>query len=186
MDPASIALLGYLFQGEIYFDVTLRMGSRSAAYCCQCTTNCITFIYHKHGFEDVNYLDDLGVADTIERAELTFKNLGQIIDNIGMKEATEKVQAPAPIVTFLGILYNTISMTMEITADRLQELKKLLDAWYLKSEASLKEVQQLLGKLNFACSTVRAGHIFVSKIINALRGSPDRIILSEEFCRDIN
>ena len=186
MDPASIALLGYLFQGEIYFDVTLSMGSRSTAYCCQRTTNCITFIFQKHGFEDVNYLDDLGAADTIDRAETAFRTLGQIIYNIGMQEVTEKAQAPAPIATFLGILYNTISMTMEITPDRLQELKNLLDRWFLKREASPKEIQQLLGKLNFTCSTVRAGCIFVSKIINALRGSPDKIILSEEFCKDIN
>ena len=44
MEPSSIHLLGFCFQNKLYFDVTLSMGSRSAAYCCQRTTNAITYI----------------------------------------------------------------------------------------------------------------------------------------------
>ena len=41
MCPGSIHLLGYWVEDELYFDVTLSMGSRSAAYCCQRTTNAV-------------------------------------------------------------------------------------------------------------------------------------------------
>ena len=44
MCPASIHLLGYWYDNELYFDITLSMGSRSAVYCCQRTTNAVTCV----------------------------------------------------------------------------------------------------------------------------------------------
>ena len=38
--------------------------------------------------------------------------------------------------------------------------------------ASLKDLQSLLGKLNFICNTVRSGRVFVSRLINAIRVHP--------------
>ena len=51
MSPESIHLLGYWFEELLYFDVTLSIGSRSAAYCCQRTTYAVTHIYGKHGLK---------------------------------------------------------------------------------------------------------------------------------------
>ena len=115
MDPQQIPLLGYTFNKEIYFDVTLSMGSRSAAYCCQRTTNCITYIFKQEGFHDINYLDDLGGAETADLAEEAFQKLKEILQKIGIEESADKAVPPSFMVTFLGIFYNTISMTMEIT-----------------------------------------------------------------------
>ena len=41
-----------------------------------------------------------------------------------------------------------------------------------KTSATLNEIQVLLGKLNFVCSTVRSGRIFVSRLINELKVFP--------------
>ena len=174
MDPSSIMYLGYWFEGKLYFDVTLSMGSRSAAYCCQRTTNAITYIYAQHGFEDINYLDDLGAAESDERAEEAYDCLGWILDTIGIRESKHKASPPAYIAVFLGILFNTITMTMQITPDRLDEIKELLQQWMEMKSATLNQLQSLLGKLNFAASTVRAGRIFVSRLINALKEFPKK------------
>ena len=66
------------------------MGSRSAAYCCQRTTNAITFIFNKHGYEDVNYLDDLGAGYEEDKAEEAYDCLGWILSTIGIKESRKK------------------------------------------------------------------------------------------------
>ena len=58
----SIMWLGFTFKGKIYINVVLNMGSRSATYCCQWVTNTITHVYSLRGFDNVNYLDDLGIA----------------------------------------------------------------------------------------------------------------------------
>ena len=171
MCPSQIHLLGFCFKDEIYFDVTLSMGSRSTAYCCQRTTNCITFIFHKEGFNNVNYLDDLGGAEESNKAETTYEMLGDILIKIGITEVEAKSHSPSHLAIFLGILYNMISMTMELTEDCLREIRQILQLWKNKETATLKEIQCLLGKLNFACSTVRARKVFISKIINSLKTS---------------
>ena len=65
-------------------------------------------------------------------------------------------------------------MTLQITPDRLKEIKGILQEWLKKDSASLRELQSLLGKLNFAASTVRAGRIFISRLINWLKEVPDK------------
>ena len=172
MDPGDIHLLGYRIGGYLYFDVTLSMGSRSVAYCCQATTNTITYITRNLGNKEVNYLDDFGGADTIEEVFLSFKRLKQVLEKAGLKEAEQKAVPPSEIVTFLGILFNTITLTLTITPERLQEIKELLRKWESKTEATLNKIQSLLGKLAFACSTIRAGRIFVSRLINWMKEVP--------------
>ena len=188
MCPGSVMMLGYSYDDVMFFDVCLSMGSKSAAYCCQRTTNCITYIFNKHGFEDVNYLDDLGAAEEESRAEEAFDCLGWILDTIGIQEAKQKASPPAYIAVFLGILYNTIDMTLRITPERLLEIKLILDQWAAKSTTDLHDLQSLLGKLNFAASTIRAGRIFVSRLLNLLRNFPEkgRRKIDKETKKDID
>ena len=187
MCPSSIHLLGYWFDDELYFDVTLSMGSRSAAYCCQHTTDAVTYVYNSLGYEDVNYLDDLGAAEEDDKAEEAFDCLGWVLASLGIKESISKAKPPAFVAVFLGILFNTITMMLRITPERLQEIKNLLKEWFEKETASLKEIQSLLGKLNFAASTIRAGRIFVSRLINSLKEFPDKGMhkVSKELKKDL-
>ena len=187
MDPKDIMLLGFHFEDRLYFDVSLSMGSKSSAFCCQSSTNTITHIFKEEGFQNVNYLDDLGGAEKDKVAEVAFDTLGNILKEIGIEEAKEKAQPPAHVVIFLGILFNTLNMTMTITEGRLGEIKEIIQQWLNKNSATLKEMQQLLGKLNFACSTIRAGRIFVSRIINTIKDMPSkgRRRLNREFKKDL-
>ena len=60
-------------------------------------------------------------------------------------------------------------MTVEVTHERLREIKLLLATWLNKETASLKNIQSLLGKLNFVAACVRPGRIFVSRLIQWLK-----------------
>ena len=188
MCPGSIHLLGYWVGDELFFDVTLSMGSRSAAYCCQRTTNAVTFAYQKFGYEDINYSDDLGAAEEESKAEEAFDCLGWVLVSIGIKESQKKATPPAYVAVFLGILFNTITMTLKITPERLEEIKKLLVECTNKDQAHISEsFRALLGKLNFAASTIRAGRIFVSRLINMLKGFPTKGFhkLDKEIRKDL-
>ena len=172
--PGSVHLLGFSYDNFIFFDVALSMGSKSSAYCCQRFSDCITFIFKSQGYEDVNYLDDLGGAEEENKADEAFQCLGHILQRIGVEESKNKATPPSFIAVFLGILINTITMTLEITSERRDEIKAILTDWLNRKSATLKDIQKLLGKLNFVCSTVRAGRVFITRIINELKRFPTR------------
>ena len=186
MSPESI-LLGFMYNDRFYFDVTLSMGSKSAAYCCQRTTNAITYVFSKFGFSDVNYLDDLGAAEEESRTGEAYDCLGYIMDTFGIGESKNKATPPSFTAVFLGILYDTINMTMSIKKERLEEILDLLEAWSNKRSTTLNEIRILLGKLNFVSSTVRSGRILVSQMINELKEYPKngQRRLTKEFKKDI-
>ena len=138
------------------------------------------------GFQNVNYLDDLGGAKREDRADESFAWLERILNTIGIQEARKKARPPATIAVFLGILFNTISMTLQITTDRLEEIKRILSEWMMKQFMTSTELQSLLGKLNFASNTVHSGRVFVSRLINELRNfSQNRKKVSVQMRKDI-
>ena len=55
---------------------------------------------------------------------------------------------------FLGMLSNTVTMSLEVTPEK-AEIRALICQWIGMSSASLKQIQSLLGKLNFIPSCVR-------------------------------
>ena len=171
--PGCIHLLGFVVDDYMYFDLTLCMGAASSAYFCQRVTNCITYIFSQQGYQNVNYLDDLGGAEEADEAEKAFQALGTILQNSHITESSSKAAPPNEIETFLGILFNTKEMSLRITGERLEEIRHILSEWGDKEMATLKELQSLLGKLNFAASTIRAGRIFVSRIITEITNRRD-------------
>lgn len=121
------------------------------------------------GIAILNYLDDLAGAERKENAKFAFFCLGEILKKCGFEESAEKAFPPSEIMSFLGILFNTLTMTIEITTERLQEIRKLIQLWLNKDSASLKQVQSLLGKLNFIAACVKPSRIFVARLLNWLR-----------------
>lgn len=72
-------------------------------------------------------------------------------------------------MTFVGVLFNTETLTIEKTPGRLAEIKLLIVVWLNKSKATLKEVQSLLGKLNFIAACVRSSRMFISRLLKWLK-----------------
>ena len=70
---------------------------------------------------------------------------------------------------------------MELTPERLVEIRRLVKFWLIKDSASLKQVQSLLGKLNFIAACVKPSRIFVSMLLIWLRS----IYNSSEFLHPI-
>ena len=48
----------------------------------------------------------------------------------------------------------------------------LLVEWLKKEEVTRKEVESLVGKLSFIATCVRPGRIFISRLLEYLRGLP--------------
>ena len=79
----EIHVLGYVYNGKLYFNVTVPMGLTNSAYICQRVTDAIIYIYEKEGYSGLNYLDDLASAENEKKAEQAFQVMGLILDSAG-------------------------------------------------------------------------------------------------------
>ena len=102
------------------------MGLRSSSFCCQSVTNAIVFMMFKIGISVLNYVDDLASAEKREIAEFGFHTLRTILKKCGIEEFVNKACPPSTVVPFLGVLFNTEKMTLEITPERWEEIKSLI------------------------------------------------------------
>ena len=90
---------------------------------------------------------------------------------------------------FIGILFDTQKLTIAIDENRITEIRLLVECWMHKRMASKKELQSLLGKLNFVAQCVKPGRIFISRLLNWLREISDKgsfcIPLDEDLKLDL-
>ena len=60
-------------------------------------------------------------------------------------------------------------MTTEVSEKRLNDLLHEIDEW-LKFQFVTRKLESMIGKLSFITNCVKAAHVFISRLINALRG----------------
>ncbi|XP_078619225.1 uncharacterized protein LOC144886464 [Branchiostoma floridae x Branchiostoma japonicum] len=188
VDPADYHLLGFQWEGSRFADVTVPFGIRTGSHLCQRVTDAVRFIYGTYGYTCVNYLDDLGGADTPARAPDAFACLGRLLLELGLDEAAGKAVPPTTRLVFLGKIIDSVRMTIEVTPERLTDTLTELRGWSHKVGARRRDVESLLGKLQFIASCVRPGRLFISRMLLFLRRFPGRhtcMPLDEEFRKDL-
>lgn len=172
---------------KLFVELTFPFGARSAALNCQRLTNAVTYIHNQLGYGPlVNYLDDFAKAEKPALADSAFVNMLYVLqDLLNIELGPEKIVAPSEQMVFLGILIDTIKMTMSIPEDKLQVAVGELKRWKSRNYASQKQLQSLLGRLCHIATCVRPGRRFVARIIEAVRSKDFPVPLDAEFQMDI-
>ena len=120
------------------------------------------------GALSTNYPDDfLGVASP-EKVHRHFCKLGWLLQDISVWELEHKACPPSSLTVMLGILFNTIYMTISIAPDRVTEIQQEIEAWHDKTTMSHKQLESLIGKLQFASQVIRAGWVFLARLLDEL------------------
>ena len=188
VDPGDWQYLGYFWNGRYYFDTTLCMGQKTSALGCQRSTRAVVFIHTCRGYSCTVYLDDFIGIEPISRAWASYYDLLKLMVELGLRENAVKAHPPSQRQVCLGILFDTVNMTISVTDERLTEIRELLAVWSDKSVASKREIQALLGKLMFVSKCVRQSRIFVNRILTVLRSLKRdfyKYKLSIDFKRDL-
>ena len=165
LDPGDYSLISYVMGNKIYFDKVLPMGMRSAPYIAQRITNAIAYIHRSLQYFLLNYVDDFVGAELQDKIWAAYEALSKLLQNLGVETSKDKIVPPTTRLEFLGITFDTKSMTMEVSADKLQEIKQELAGWLSKTVARRREVESLVGKLQFMAKCVRTGRIFLGRLI---------------------
>lgn len=107
---------------------------------------------------------------------------------LGFVESTEKAVPPSTEMVFLGIKFNTVDMTLEVTPDRLEAARQESASWLGRSYGTRKQLQSLLGKFLFIAKCVRPARVFLARLLEKLRslkGKNPRFHIDEQCQKDL-
>ena len=154
---------------------------------CQHTTNAITFLYHLQGYFSTNYVDDFGGCDTQQNTPSAYHALELLFHLLELESADDKDFPPSNLMVFLGILFNTLAMTMSIPAEKLSELLTKIRKVYHQHYISRHKLQSLLGLMAFVTSCVCPACIFMAALLNCLRSlqHSESLYLNDEIKSDL-
>lgn len=70
---------------------------------------------------------------------------------------------------FLGLVCDTLKMSVEVPQDKLDTITLLVRVWLQTSSATKTALQSLIGKLAFVSACISSGRIFMQRMLNELR-----------------
>ena len=188
VDPLDWPLLGFIHEGRWFMDICPPFGLRTSALFMQRTSEAVCYIHKKAGFYSRPYLDDFGGAErTHAEAATAMATLQGIMRDLGLQEAVHKACGPAQQLTWLGLLYDSVRMTITILPPKMQEIMLMLREWEGRQRATQAQLQSLLGTLQFVASVSPPTRIFTNRMLQCLREAPKRgsETLSWGFKRDL-
>ena len=163
--PTSLKATGlkWTFHGHsqpTYFrDTRLSFGSCKSPYIFHTLTSKVRHMMAKRGFHNLCvYLDDfLIIESTLEKCQLALSTLIKLLRSLSFNINWSKVEGPSQNLVFLGVNIDTLSLTLSLPQNRVDELMKLLTEFSHRTRASKRQLQSLAGKLNW-------GRIFLRRI----------------------
>jgi len=171
--PSDFHLLGFSFNGKFYFDKALVFG---ASISCAIFERFARFLEfgvksQMESGELIHYLDDFLGGDkdnqSCHNIMLTFRS---IMKELGVPLAEEKTEGPSEVIVFLGLELDTNRMVVRIPQEKLDDIKCKILQILSKQKTTLKELQSLIGSLNFCCRAIIIGRPFCRRLINKTCG----------------
>ena len=173
--PEDRELLGIYWQQKYYVDCCLPFGLRSAPYIFNTYAEALEWILRNHGIQHIiHYLDDFLIAGEPGSSDCgqALTHMLRICRQLGFPIAEGKIEGPATILVFLGILLDTVKLEMRLPEDKLAALKALLQQWRTTKKTTKRELLSLIGSLSFAAKVIPAGRIFLRRLIDLSTSVP--------------
>ncbi len=192
--PEDWPLLGLQWRDQFYFDVVMQFGITSATAIFEWYSSAAQYIAQrtcalKHV---VHYVDDFMILiKGINAAKLALESVIKLFAELGIPISMSKLEGPSTSMIFLGILFDSQSMTIRLDDDKLKSIHDELSAWSDRSTASREQLQSIIGVLSFAAKVVAPGRTFLRRMIDHMKTIPyhsdssTQYPLSESFNLDL-
>ena len=163
--------LAWQFRGDnsltYLYDCKLPFGAAKSPEIFHRLTQAIKRMIERRGFTVLAYLDDfLIIADTKVACQHAYKELIKLLRDLGFQINWDKVVGPCQRLTFLGIEIDTVRRQLTLPERKLCELRLLLSETTAKRSITKRDLQSLVGKLNFAARVVFGGRTFLRRMID--------------------
>jgi hypothetical protein len=184
--------LGFKFNNQYYYDVTLPMGAGSACQIFESFSTSLQAIYDYHaiqGARSTHYLDDFFFIDlTYQLSIHNSKLFDKICSEIGVTQAPHKKTLPSHNTEFLGIMLDSLNWVASLPSDKLSTYVEHLRQVTSRHSVTQKHLQSVIGQLSFAATVVPARAFLrrlISKVESSTRPPHYSIIITGDMLQDI-
>ena len=166
-------LLGFKMNEKFYIDKCLPFG---CAISCRTFEQFSTFLEFavKRRMKSgslLHYLDDfLGGDKTHSACKALMQVFRHCMADLGVPLAEDKSEGPVEVLCFLGLELDSIEMVVRIPKAKILEIIEKIEWVLSKDKITLKQMQSLIGSLNFCCRAIVPGRPFCRRLINATCG----------------
>ena len=171
LHPQDQHLFGVTWDNWVYVDQALPFGLRSAPVIFTAVADAIGWALLEAGLHfHIHYLDDF--LFFIPPATVHVPTLPLILhtlSRLGVPVATHKIEGPATIVTFLGIVVDTSRFELRLPGNKLDHMRSLVRPWRTRRSGRHKDFESLLGHLSHAATVIRQGRIFLRHLFSILK-----------------
>ena len=194
--PANHQALGlkWKFKGcakyTYLMDTRLPFGGKSAPGIFHRLTQAVRRMMARRGFTMVVvYLDDfLVIGKSHSECQTAYNVLCELLVSLGFQLSSSKVVPPCQCLTFLGVQFDTICLSLSLPVKKLTDLRAVITTFLQRTRASKRQLQQLAGRLNWACKVVYGGRTFLRRVLdlmNTMPHSASKCRLTLAFHRDM-
>lgn len=185
-------LLGINWRNQFFYDTCLPFGaSSSCAIFERFSTGLQWIAQNKLNIQNlIHILDDflfVGPPNS-NKCQCDMQKFLSMCDTTGVPINEGKTVFPTTCITFLGLELDSKIMEARVPPDKLVKMRELLDSTSRKKKITLRELQSLIGFLNFCCTVIRPGRSFLRRLIDLTKkvSRPfHKITLNKESRRDI-
>ena len=167
--PADWPVLGMLWNGSYYFHKTLPFGLKTSCHIWERYSSAAEWVLGAEGGvrNTTHYVDDFFVANSNEAlctADLVV--IDRLFVRLGLPVSL-RLDPSTPII-FLGFEIDSMDMEIRLGQARLQEITNMLNNWESRRTCSARELQSLIGTLQWASRVVRHGRTFLQRMYDLL------------------
>ena len=169
--PDDRILLGMQWRGNVFLDICLPFGLRSAPKIFSAIADALLWIMLQRGVKKaIHYLDDfLIIGASFTDCHNQLEHALSTCDDLGVPVSLSKLEGPATTLTFLGINIDTIQGELSLPQEKLTRILQLLNKWTYRKACRKRELLSLIGELQHAASIVRPGRPFLRHLIDLSR-----------------
>ena len=165
INPKHYKQLCVKWKGKFYFDKCLPMGARSSCRIFERFSTALEYAARKTGVILVHYLDDfLIISLSKAQGKKDLASFIQLCHELGVPLALNKTEGPSQLLCFVGLEIDTVKEILRLPHDKLAKCTLLIENLLQKKKCTLKELQSILGLLNFVCQVIVPGRAFLQRL----------------------
>jgi hypothetical protein len=174
VSPLDFDQLGFKFDNLFYFDKCVPFGCSISCNIFNRFADFLAFVVKRKSNSPnlIHYLDDFlgGGKPNSGQCHHLMECFSKCMAELNVPLAEEKTEGPVTKICFLGLEIDSEEMIVRLPSSKIQAILITLNAMLHKDRCTLKEMQSLIGALNFACKAILPGRPFCRRLINAICG----------------